>query len=142
MDLQKKYSTPDGFALAVVHSGGTRFVGKVPEDAQVGDAITMRECCELRASVVAIPTPQGLAISPQTIPCLVDGAEGFIDVRMVVHVLRPFNEMNAEEAEKYVVARKAKVAEIQRRNAERAGITLATEVPKGGFNGGFKPPSS
>lgn len=143
MDIQKKYSTPDGLALAVVHSGGTRFIGKLTVGAKPGDSVVMTECCELRASVAVLPTPQGIAVSPQSIPCLLDGAEDFVDVPLVVHVLRYFDDMDVVEAEKYIAAREAKAADIQRARAAKAGITLARELPKGGgFDGGFKPPSS
>jgi len=103
----------------------------------------MTECFELRPSIVAVPTPQGVATSPISLPCLIDGAEDFVEVLLQIHVLRLFSDMTPDERLKYNGARAAKTEEIQRAKAARAGITLATEIPRGGnYNGGFKPPTS
>ncbi len=136
MDIQKKYSTPDGLALAVVHSGGTRFIGKVPVGTAPGDVVKMTECIELRATLAVIPTPQGPAVSPMAVPCMVDGTEDFTDVSLQVAVLRYFDDMPVTEAEKYVAARETKADEIKEQRAARAGITLSTQMPKGGPFGG------
>lgn len=136
MDIQKKYSTPDGFALAVVHAGGTRLIGKAPEGKRPGDLFLLKECIELRCTVAVLPTPQGPAASGVTITCMLDGTSDFTDVEVLANIVRYFDDMPEDEAEKYVKAREVKADDIQRQRAAKAGITLSTQMPKGGPHGG------
>lgn len=141
MDIQKKYRTPDGLVIALIHSGGLRLIGKVPEGTKPGDVVVAKECLELRAGLLPVPTPQGMAASPQLLVVFMDGAEDFVDVHLVVHAIRPLDTMGDLEATKYVTAIQGRMEDMQRVRAERAGITLAKDIPRGGPGGGFIPPT-
>ncbi len=143
MDIQKTNGAADGSSgaleQALVHAGGTRLLGFVPPGTRPGEVVTMEACCEIRAGLATIPTPQGIATAPQAVVCLLDGAPTFVNVAVFVTLIRYFSDMDKEESEKYVLARRNKLEEIQRMRAERAGITLARDLPKGGLGGGFNP---
>jgi len=141
MDIQKKYRTPDGLAIALIHTGGLRIIGKVPDGTKPGDVVTAKDCIELRAGLAVLPTPQGIVAQAQLLAVLVDGAAGFVDIPLVVHTIRYLDDMEGEESDKYVRAIQERMEGAQRARAERAGITLATDLPRGGPNGGIIPPT-
>jgi len=96
----------------------------------------MYECIELRCTLAVLPTPQGPAVSPMSIPCMLDGTEDFVNVDVVPAIIRFLDDMPETEAEKYVKARELKAEEIKIQKAEAAGITLSSKMPEGGQFGG------
>lgn len=130
MDNEETYGAPDGFVLAIAYAGGARFLGYLPTSALLGAGTVMRDCCELRAGLLPLLTEQGPVASSQVIPCFVDGTTDFTYVPLCPQVIRTVKNMEKDEIQKYVAARQQLAQRAMQNKADRAGITLATKLPK------------
>lgn len=137
MDDQKTLGNPAGLALAIVHAGGLRLIGKVDKNAVPGDARRVHKAMELRAGVVGALTPQGIISNPVLSACLIDGADDFVDVDVLITAIRWFDNMTKDEVNKYMRVLEAEEDEVQKKRAKKLGITLAKDLPKGGPHGGL-----
>lgn len=123
----------DGTVWAIVDSGTRRLLGRVPADTTLGDRspVLVQEAFELQCELTRIPTPNGLAemYTPAMHP--VDMEEGPTSVLVLIANIR-FLEAFVDGGARYMTVRENLLRELQRARLQRSGISLASEMPKGG----------
>lgn len=108
-----------------------RLIGRVDPNVEVGMIAAVNNCYELHSHMAVIPVGPGqLAGSHQVNPTVLDGADGFVTLTVMVDGIRFFHEMSIDEATKYVRMREALEDAIQKSKAQKAGIMLAQQLPK------------
>ena len=118
---------------AIVNSGNRRLIGDLVEakdDVQPGDNVIVQGAYELRCDMFLLPTPQGPVGIQKTTVTPVDAEENGVDILVKVDNIRWFEDMT-DRGQKYEnMVSEFEDVMVQNR-ANRAGIAVARNVPKG-----------
>lgn len=122
----------NGLVWAVVDTGTRRLLGLVGPNTMPGDLTTVAQALELQCQLIHVPTPQGMAemYHPSMHP--VDLEDDPVTLQVQVANIRFLDKMGDKGA-RYHALREHLLQQLLQARAQRSGLDLTGQMPKGGL---------